>query len=279
MKTYPNIITAFLIILLIGCDQEPTNINKEINTSGIAFSECITTEKSTSELVPSLRIIGQPGNKILVKALRTEFCCATESIEIKTVTKNNQINLEIIDQGPLSYCFCPHDIEFIIENLTNIEYRLLFIESENAYSRDTFGIKFTYSEDMDTTIFGNLLLNTLNNYPIELSKTKLGGCIGMNAEMLNSGTESNDTIIFTEQGDSLKVFVGANLTCCIDFGTQYEIVGDTLIMQIVTLNNDQCDCICYYTFEYIFNNYMGQGFYYQFYYDKYKMTEGSFNLP
>lgn len=121
--------------------------------------------------------------------------------------------------------------------------------------------------------------NLIGNYPLNYIKTDLGGCNNTFKSAQIDNKEETDTLIFNEQADSLKIFVGLNLTCCIDFGSESEISGDTLIIRINTLNDDFCDCICYYTFDYKYGDYMNQGLYYKFYIDNYKRFEGKYNLP
>jgi hypothetical protein len=121
--------------------------------------------------------------------------------------------------------------------------------------------------------------NLISNYPLVFVKTDLGDCNNMFKSAQLDNDEDVDTLTFIEQADSINIFVGLNLTCCIDFGSESEIVGDTLIMRIKTLNDDFCDCICYYTFDYNYGDYMGQGFYYKFYINNYKRFEGKYNSP
>lgn len=278
MRTKHIIIVTILIICSIGCDKNESTTDKDIKTISITFTDCNSNTKSTDNYIPSLRLIGQSGDKLLIKLINTEFCCGTDSISLSKDIVDNKIGIEIIDNGPFSYCYCPHDLEFEIGPLDYDDYDLTLIESVHAYSRDTFYVHFKYSQQLDTTITGFIPGNLISNNALNYTKTDLGGCNGMfkSAEIEND--QENDTIIFYEQADTLKIFTGLNLTCCIDFGSESEIIGDTLFMRISTLNDDFCDCICYYTFDYLYTNYMGQGFYYQFFIDDYKRFEGKYNL-
>jgi hypothetical protein len=169
-------------------------------------------------------------------------------------------------------------LEFSIGPLNREKYILTLIESEHSYSRDTFLVSFNYSQQLDT-IIGDTTSDLISNNPINWSKTLLGGCNNMYKSATIDNELESDTLIFYELNDTLRIFVGINSTCCIDFGSESSITGDTLIMRIITLNDDQCDCICYYTFDYYYLNYSGQGFYYQFFVDEYKQFEGIYNLP
>ena len=279
MKTRLILISIILIVFAFGCEKEESTKKGNIDTSSISFTDCNTGTKSTDSNTPSIRIIGQANGKLTVKLINTEFCCGTDSVSLNKTENDNKIGVEIIDNGPLTYCFCPHDLEFNLTSLENKLYELTLIESEHAYSRDTFLIQFEYSEHLDTTITGLISGNRISNYPLDYVKTDLGGCNNMFKSAQFDNEEETDTLTFNEHSDSLKIFVGLNLTCCIDFGSESEIVGDTLIMRIHTLNDDFCDCICYYTFDYNYGDYMSQGFYYKLYIDSYKRFEGKYNLP
>jgi len=277
MKTRLFSMSIILIVLLFGCEKEESAKKGIIDTSSISFTGCNTDTKSTDINTPSIRLVGQTNGKLIVKMINTEFCCGTDSVSIGKTIDDNKLNIEIIDNGPFSYCYCPHDLEFNLTSLDNKVYELTLIESEHSYSRDTFLVQFKYSEHLDTIITRFVPGNLIGNYPLDYVKTDLGGCNGMFKSSLIDNEEEIDTLIFYEQADSIRIFVGLSLICCIDFGSESEIVGDTLTMRINTLNDDFCDCICYYTFDFIYGNYTGQGLYYEFYIDDYKRFKGKLN--
>ena len=281
MKTKLNTVAAVLIVFMIGCNtytEEPT-VKVTVDTSSFSFTECNNVTKSTEANVPSVELTGKPDGMLQVKMINTEFCCGTDSVSLSTVITENEIAVQVIDLGPHTYCYCPHDLEFMIGPFDNSNYELTIIESEHAYSRDTFSISFEYSQQLDTVITGNPSGSWISYFPLNYVKTDLGGCNDSNKSANAYTYMENDTIIFTQQADTLKIFAGLNLTCCMEFGPESEISGDTLVMRINTMNNLFCDCICYYTFDYVYVNYAGQQFYYQFYVDDYKWFEGEYNLP
>jgi hypothetical protein len=151
MKTRLISISIILIILILGCEKDESAKKGNIYTSSISFTECNTGIKSTDNNAPSIRLIGQADGKLIVKMINTEFCCGTDSISIAKSIDLNKISIEIIDNGPFTYCFCPRDLEFSLTSLDNKDYELTLIESEHAYSRDTFIVQFKYSEHLDTT--------------------------------------------------------------------------------------------------------------------------------
>ena len=155
-----------LFLNFIGCDKEESHIDKNIIPSSISFTNCNSGTKSTDSNIPSVRLIGQSGNKLLVKLINTEFCCGTDSISISKDIVDYKISIEIIDNGTFTYCFCSHDLEFTIGTFENDDYDLKLIESEHAYSRDTFLIHFSYSLQLDTTVtrtFSNNLLSNIDS--------------------------------------------------------------------------------------------------------------------
>jgi hypothetical protein len=276
MKTKHLLLIAFMFSGFLACDNEGTDPEINISLSSVSFSACRAGEKSDDQNLPSIRLSGMPGDNLLVTLKNTEFCCGTDSVSVNCATSGNAINIEIIDQGPFTFCYCPHDLEFIVAPMEQKTYNLTLIESEHSYSRDTFYITFDYSAQLDTTVAGGNTGNMLSDNPVQYAGTEFGGC---NLGYKMDSIPKNDTIIFYELTDTMNVFVALNLPCCMEFNSESWTEADTLMMRINTIRDDQCDCICYYTFEYFFADYTGQGFYYKFYKDSYVYFEGSQNLP
>jgi len=280
MKPGQLYITAVFLLIISGCDKEEQETDKNIKVSSASFTGCKTETKSTVPDIPSIKLTGQTGDMLQVDWSNTEFCCGTDSISISSNISGNDIKVEIIDLGPFTWCYCPHDLSFSIGPLKKEDYNLTLIESEHSYVRDTFLLSFDYSQQLDTTITGEDQVNTISNNPVNYAKTIKGGC---NNFSLKSATfddlPENDTVIIYELTDTIRIFVGLHLTCCMEFEPESYVSGDTLFMKIVTVNDEFCNCICYYTFDYYFADYTGQGFYYQFLSDDYKWFEGSHNLP
>jgi hypothetical protein len=279
LKTIFCITALFLSFCFIGCTENEPSIEKPIETSATSFTGCKTDLKSEGNDFPALRLSGKPDGILLVQAINTEFCCGTDSISLKKTIADNEIGIEIVDEGPFTWCYCLHNIEFELETLKEEVYELTLIESEHAYSRDTFRVRFRYSPELDTTITNCLQNNTPGIRGIEYLETEFAGCNDMLKSETRQVSEENDTIIIRMHADTLKIFVGLTLECCIDFGAESQIIGDTLVMRINTLNDDVCDCWCYYTFEFLYSGYTGEGFYYQFFIDEYKRFEGFYNVP
>lgn len=252
MKTKLISLTAFLILLFVSCEKEESP-QKEIDTSSILFTDCNTGTKSTDNNTPKVRLIGLANGKLTIKMINTEFCCGTDSISVDKTFDENKIIIEIIDNGPFSWCYCPHDLEFDLTSLENKDYVITLIESEHSYSRDTFLIQFLYSEHLDTIISGDIETTS----QIRSVNTIVGGCNNQDFTNLKSGTEDYaDTVEFEIiNTDTLNVFVGMNYICCAPFDSEIEIINDTLIMTINDTcsnpyNSCYCRCECYYTWDF-----------------------------
>jgi hypothetical protein len=157
MKKQFGLLVLILGLICFGCDKEASNLDKNISLTTVSFSVCTADTKSSTSSIPSITINGQIDDKLLININNTEFCCGTDSISINKSITDNKLTLEIIDKGPFTYCYCPHDVEFSIGPFKNDNYTLTFIESKDAYKRDTFVINFTYSQHLDTTITSKII--------------------------------------------------------------------------------------------------------------------------
>lgn len=150
--------TIILLILIcifgiFSCDKNDSKDDKAIALSSLKFTNCLTNTKSTDGNNASIRLIGQATDKLLVKMINTEFCCGTDSITIIKKIVDTNLTFEIIDNGPHTHCFCPHNLEFEISSLKiNENYSLNILESEHSYYRDTFNVTIKYSSNLDTII-------------------------------------------------------------------------------------------------------------------------------
>ncbi|MFC2136883.1 hypothetical protein ACFLTE_01780 [Bacteroidota bacterium] len=161
-----NYIFSLCVILLIlcGCEKNENIIDDQnsIITTYIELSDCYPETEVYELNIPSVHIVKQINNYLLIQAIKTELCCSTDSIIVEDSIIDNMITLKIIDHGPLSYCYCPRDVEFAIGPLNNKIYFLTLIESESSYSRDTFNIQLDLTNDIDTTIVSGKIYN--NDY-------------------------------------------------------------------------------------------------------------------
>lgn len=211
MKTKLISMTAILIFLFLGCEKEESI--KKVNIDTLSFTDCIISTKSTDNNAPSIRLIGEADDKFTVKMMNTEFCCGTDSVSIDKTIEENKLNIEIIDNGPFSYCYCPHDFEFNLTSLDNKVYELTLIESEHSYSRDTFLIQFDYSEQLDTTI-SNINTQSSCDQNVIISET----------EYQNTPDDPFSITGMTITGDCLNIKFGAS-----------ACDGDTWIVKLIDL--------------------------------------------
>jgi hypothetical protein len=154
MKDSTFFLFLSILLLAFGCNKTSQDIDDPINfkLSSISFTDCITSTKSTGSDSPSIHLKKQDNDYLLISAKNTEFCCGTESITINENIYGNEIIIEIIDNGPYTLCYCPHDADFLIGPLAEMEYSTKFIESENSYSRDTINGNFDFATDIDIMV-------------------------------------------------------------------------------------------------------------------------------
>ena len=89
---------------------------------------------------------------------------------------------------------------------------------------------------------------------LSLSKTIPGGCFVDNGITgKNSLTTDIDTVSYSIENGILNIFVGFNATCCGEYSTSSQINGDIIVIKILTTKVGDCNCICYYTYNFIFN--------------------------
>ena len=259
MKT-SLLLTSIIVVLFIGCEKESVTNDHDITASLLNFTDCNYNTKSSKNYIPSVRLIGKGEGVLLVQLENTEFCCGTDSVSLSKIISNNAIEIEIIDNGPYTYCYCPHNLDFEIGSLLNQHYELTIIESETAYSRDTFCIDFTYSQNLDTTFYGN---DYANYDQINLFKTIEGGCnIQSEKQQTSPLEESVDTVIVLVKNDTIDLFVGINYICCAPFmsETETEIENDSILISLTDTcsfpyQSCYCRCMCYYTWDFIFTDY------------------------
>jgi hypothetical protein len=95
---------------------------------------------------------------------------------------------------------------------------------------------------------------------LKYSETIPGGCAtDKGTSSKNSLVSQTDKASYTIVDGNLNLFVGFNATCCGQYSTEYDINGDTITVKILTTQIGQCNCICYYTYNFKFigsgNNY------------------------
>jgi hypothetical protein len=100
------------------------------------------------------------------------------------------------------------------------------------------------------------VLFSCNKEPGDLkySETIPGGCAAGKGTSVGNILESEtDRVAYTIVNGNLDLFVGFNATCCGQYSTTYEIKGDNILIEIITIQAGECNCICYYTYDFKFN--------------------------
>ncbi len=87
---------------------------------------------------------------------------------------------------------------------------------------------------------------------VKFSEAVPGGCALGDSTHVKDGIIEPDTVYFTLQDGNLNVFVGFNAECCLKFATDSHIGNDTIFMYINYLPSSLCNCLCYYTYNFLF---------------------------
>ena len=279
MKTRIILSALASIVMLVGCEDEKNGGNTSTQESyalgHLSFSDCISgNRKAALSEMAAVTLSYKDSNLLKVELFNTEFCCGTDSISILDTVAGTTILLELIDYGPFTWCFCYHDVTFDLGPLAEDEYTLTFIESENAYQRDTFQIEFVFDQELDTTITEDTP-PAVPFFEFDLEQIIKGGC-NEKQTIQDEPYEQSDTIIFTPGDETLNIFVGLNYVCCYNFTSASHFESDTLIIDLEASTDAPCDCMCYYTFEFIYSGYQGQQFFYEIWLDDELFMEGNF---
>ena len=83
--------------------------------------------------------------------------------------------------------------------------------------------------------------------------TELGGCNVSTALRSSVSDTEEDAINITVSKDGVNVCVGLNYICkTVPFETQVEIIDDVVFMYLKDVGGDYNRCMCYYTFDFVF---------------------------
>jgi hypothetical protein len=88
---------------------------------------------------------------------------------------------------------------------------------------------------------------------LEYAETIEGGCFSEKGSSLkNDPFIKRDTVNYSVTNDSLDIFIGFNATCCSEYSASSSIKGDSILINIQTIQFGMCNCICYYTYNFKF---------------------------
>jgi hypothetical protein len=88
---------------------------------------------------------------------------------------------------------------------------------------------------------------------LKFSEAIPGGCALTKGESAKgSQTIGTDGVTYSIVNGNLDLLVGFNATCCGEYSTSADIKGDSIIIKISTTKIGDCNCICYYTYNFKF---------------------------
>lgn len=151
------------LFLFIGCQKSSdTELPAKVKNNSLAYTECLAQTLSVNDAkfteqqgLSYINLKAIDNNMMQIMVVNTYFCCGLDSIVVASNIKNNNIGLELVEYGVGTYCFCPRDLSFRLDDLKKQAYNLRLLGSVKYSNRDTFDIEFTYSADLDTTIFAS----------------------------------------------------------------------------------------------------------------------------
>jgi hypothetical protein len=109
---------------------------------------------------------------------------------------------------------------------------------------------------------------------LKFSEAIPGGCaLGKGESAKSSQTIETDGVTYLILNGNLELLAGFNATCCGEYSTSSDIKGDSIIIKITTTKIGDCNCICYYTYNFKFIG-TGENFKYRVSVDNYLTFKG-----
>lgn len=87
---------------------------------------------------------------------------------------------------------------------------------------------------------------------LEFSDVIPGGCNLENKGASANSEQEVDKVTYSFSDGNLNMFVGFNATCCGKYSASSEIKDDLILINIRSVEIGSCNCICYYTFNFLF---------------------------
>lgn len=101
-----------------------------------------------------------------------------------------------------------------------------------------------------------------------------GGCAsGKGESSKGSQTTGTDGATYSIVNGNLELVAGFNATCCGEYSTTSDIKGDSIIIKILGTKHGNCNCICYYTYNFKFIG-SGENFKYRVSVDNFQTFKG-----
>ncbi len=109
---------------------------------------------------------------------------------------------------------------------------------------------------------------------LKYSEAIPGGCALANGESAKgSQLTGTNGVTYSIVNGNLDLLVGFNATCCGEYSTSSDIKGDSIIIKILNTKLGDCNCICYYTYNFKFIG-TGDNFKYRVSIDNYLTFKG-----
>ena len=90
---------------------------------------------------------------------------------------------------------------------------------------------------------------------IKLVKIIPGGCAINHGNFYKSESALSDTVTYSFAGGNLDIFVGFHATCCGEYSTFSSVRNDSVFIHIKTVKPGMCNCMCYYTYDFLFSGF------------------------
>lgn len=102
----------------------------------------------------------------------------------------------------------------------------------------------------------------------ELVKTELGDCNrGKTSDSKSASEEKKDAVGFKIINDTLSVFVGLNYLCCTPFASDTKVTRDSILISLTDTcsgySSCYCRCMCYYTWNFSFVDFLNKSYFYK----------------
>jgi hypothetical protein len=109
---------------------------------------------------------------------------------------------------------------------------------------------------------------------LKFSEAIPGGCaLGKGESAKGSQIMGTDGVTYSIVNGNLELIAGFNATCCGEYSTSSEIKGDSIIIKVLNTKFGNCDCICFYTYNFKFIG-TGENFKYRVSVDNYLTFKG-----
>ncbi len=113
---------------------------------------------------------------------------------------------------------------------------------------------------------------------LKFSEAIPGGCALEKGESAKgSQFIGTNGVTYSIVNGNLELLAGFNATCCGEYSTSFDIKGDSILIKILNTKIGNCNCICFYTYNFKFIG-TGENFKYRVSVDNYLTFKGEIKL-